>query len=350
MPKFMNLSLMLGTMALDIALLVQGACDGQANARCTATPNSDIELPPGVHLFQSSVGRSVMRSDNAMGLHMYDLEESLQSKSVKPAASHSKDDHAFYLGICVDMLVCLIIVEGWRRFRRATKAKRNVAPSTTQKEPPGGSQRDRLEDKVRVLHAAVCNGDAENCKTLLNNAAAESGGMHRLLREGDKWGRTVLHLAVLRGSEPMCALLLEKGAKVDVLDAWDHAPLHCAAYSGSVECCLLLVQHGAEVNVVDAGERTPLHVAADLGHEAVCRLLLEHGGSLSKESNVEPPAMLSALLVERMIQKSPASAESSLFPAMLQNAMNNGNPESHDGWQSDSSDDDVPYHDSAEYP
>lgn len=289
-----------------------------------------------------------MRSDNAMGLHMYDLEESLHSKSAKPAASHSKDDHAFYLGICVDMLVCLLIIEGWRRFRRMMKTTR-VAPSKTQKEPTGGSKSDPLEAKVHVLHAAVCNGDAENCEALLK-AAVESGGLPRLLREGDKWGRTVLHLAVLRGSEQMCALLLEKGAKVDVLDAWDHAPLHCAAYSGSVECCRLLVQHGAEVNVVDAGERTPLHVAADLGHEAVCRLLLEHGGSLSKESNVEPPAMLSALLVERMIQKSPASAQSSPFPDVFQSTMNNGTSEAHDGWQSDSSDDDVSYHDSEEHP
>merc|ERR1740138_97663 len=132
----------------------------------------------------------------------------------------------------------------------------------------------------------------------------------------------------------MGALVLKFGAKVDVLDAWDHAPLHCAAYSGSVDCCLLLVQHGAEVNVVDAGERTPLHVAADLGHEAVCRLLLEHGGTLSKECNTEPPAMLSALLVERMFQKSTASADGSPSPDGVESSGNNGTlTESDDRWQ-----------------
>merc|ERR1719159_2349032 len=151
MPKLMNLSFLIGTSILNIALLVQGACDSQAHARCTAAPSSDIELPPGVHLFQSSVGRSVMRSAKAMGLHMYDFEEDSERVSpAKPVVSPSREDHAFYLGICVDMLVCLIIVEGWRRFRRATKAKRNVAPSKTQKELPGGSKNAHLEAKVRV--------------------------------------------------------------------------------------------------------------------------------------------------------------------------------------------------------
>merc|ERR1740138_324364 len=103
-----------------------------------------------------------MRSDSAMGLDMYDLEESLHRNPAKSVAS--RDDHAFYLGICVDILVCLIIVEGWRRFRRATKAKRAVAPSTTEKEPPGDEAKsDHVEGKVFVLHAAVCNGDAEKC-------------------------------------------------------------------------------------------------------------------------------------------------------------------------------------------
>eukprot|EP00746_Dinoflagellata_sp_MGD_P161742 gnl/MRDRNA2_/MRDRNA2_88998_c0_seq1.p1 gnl/MRDRNA2_/MRDRNA2_88998_c0~~gnl/MRDRNA2_/MRDRNA2_88998_c0_seq1.p1 ORF type:complete len:349 (+),score=84.28 gnl/MRDRNA2_/MRDRNA2_88998_c0_seq1:78-1124(+) len=348
MPKSMNLCSLTGTIILNILSLVQGACDSQANERCTATPSSDIDLPPGVHLFQSSVGRSVMRSDNAMGLHMYDLEDSLHLKPVKSAESHSGDDHAFYLGICVDMLVCLVIIEGWRRFRRAIKAKKAVAPSKTPREPPGnGGKSNHLEANALVLHAAVCNGDPENCKALLKNAEAD-GGMKRLLRDGDKWGRTVLHLAVLRGSEPMCALLLKKGANVHALDAWDHAPLHCAAYSGSVECCRLLVEHGAEINVVDAGDRTPLHVAADLGHETVCRLLLEHGGTMSKESNMEPPAMLSALLVERMFQKYPANAND--FPDLFQSSGNDGTADSDDGRQSDSLDEDIYDHDPEGHP
>merc|ERR1719265_175146 len=265
-----------------------------------------------------------------MGLHMYDLEDSLHAKPAKPAELHSGDDHAFYLGICVDMLVCLVIIEGWRRFRRAIKAKKAVAPAKTPREPPGsGAKGNHLEAKALVLHAAVCNGDAENCEALLKNAEADNGGMKRLLRDGDKWGRTVLHLAVLRGSESMCALLLKKGAKVDAVDAWDHAPLHCAAYSGSVECCRLLVQHAAEVNVVDAGDRTPLHVAADLGHEAVCKLLLEHGGSLSEENTAEVPALLSALLVERMFQPTPA------IPVGRQDFSS----DSDEGWPTDSLED-----------
>jgi len=341
MPKFMNMCLVLGTVVLDIASSVQGACDSQAHARCTAAPSSDIELPPGVHLFQSSVGRSVMRSAKAMGLHMYDLEESEHVSPTKPLPSPSSDDYALYLGICIDMLVCLIIVEGWRRFRRM-RTKRSVAPTKTpNKSPDIDASADDLEAKTLVLHAAVCSGDSEKCEALLKSAQVGSGGMKRLLLDSDKWGRTVLHLAVLRGSESMCALLLKYGAKVDAMDAWDHAPLHCAAYSGSVECCRLLLQHGADVNVVDAGERTPLHVSADLSHEAVCRLLLEHGGTLSKENTAEVPAMLSALLVEQIFQKPAASSPP--LPVASESASRDCMTESYDEWPSNYQEDDMCY-------
>jgi len=335
MSKFMDLCLVLGTIILNIASLVQGACDAQAQAKCTASPSSDIELPPGVpNLFQSSVGRSVMRSDSAMGLHMYDLEESLHRSPAKSVAS--RDDYTFYLGICVDILVCLLIIEGWRRFQR-TRRKRSVAPTKTPKVAIGAEDSsDDPEASSLVLHAAVCSGDTKNCEALLQK---DQLCAKRILREGDKWGRTALHLAMLRGSESMGALVLKFGAKVDVLDAWDHAPLHCAAYSGSVECCRLLIQHGAEVNVVDAGERTPLHVAADLGHEAVCRMLLDHGGTLSEENAAEVPALLSALLVERMFQHPSRGANRAADPDMLESSSKDSTTEFDDEWQRSSLED-----------
>jgi len=282
-----------------------------------------------------------------MGLHMYDFEE--ESERVSPAkavASPSREDHAFYLGICVDMLVCLIIVEGWRRFRR-TRARRSVAPSKTPQVSPGNvGNTDDLEARTLVLHAAVCSGDSEKFEALLKSAHVAPGGVRRLLLDSDKWGRTVLHLAVLRGSEAMCALLLKYGAKVDAMDAWDHAPLHCAAYSGSVECCRLLLEHGADVNVVDAGERTPLHVAADLSHEAVCRLLFEHGGTLSEENTAEVPAMLNALVVERIFQKPSANADGSPVLDACESSPRDRTTESDDGWQSETVEDEMHYHDS----
>lgn len=327
----MNMCLVLGAITL-----VQGACDSQAKVKCSTTPSSDVELPPGVHLFQSSVGRSVMRTDNAMGLLMDDLEESLHRHpgGVKPLAS--RVDHAFYLGMCLDMLICLIIIEGWRRFRKS-KRQQSVAPSKTGKVAvTKNDEKDDPEAHTLALRAAVCKGDAENCEALLRNTDVSTT---RLLTEGDNWGRTVLHLAALRGSEPMTGLLLKLGAKVDALDAWDHSPLHCAAYSSSLECCRLLIQHGAAVNVTDAGERTPLHVAADLGHESVCRLLLEHGGTLSKDNTRDVPPLLSALLVERMFQKLPETANAPTNPGMFERSSTNRTEESDDGWQTDSFED-----------
>jgi len=55
----------------------------------------------------------------------------------------------------------------------------------------------------------------------------------------------------------------------------DHgfSPLHWAAKYGQFKIAELLIQRGARVNVVNKGDDTPLHLAAAHGHHDVVRLV-----------------------------------------------------------------------------
>lgn len=75
---------------------------------------------------------------------------------------------------------------------------------------------------------------------------------------------SVLHLAASRGQEATTKLLLNEGARIDVIDSLGLTPLHYAAnYSkkSNQENFDLLVEYTANVNVQDKLGRTPLHLA-----------------------------------------------------------------------------------------
>ena len=86
-------------------------------------------------------------------------------------------------------------------------------------------------------------------------------------------GATALQAAALKGHGDVVALLLEKGAKVDM-----GLPLHDAAVGGSAAAVRALVKHGAKLNAVDpkSGD-TPLHYAATWGKLEAAKALLEMG-------------------------------------------------------------------------
>eukprot|EP00698_Gefionella_okellyi_P022420 TRINITY_DN7428_c0_g1_i1.p1 TRINITY_DN7428_c0_g1~~TRINITY_DN7428_c0_g1_i1.p1 ORF type:complete len:387 (-),score=65.58 TRINITY_DN7428_c0_g1_i1:29-1189(-) len=80
-----------------------------------------------------------------------------------------------------------------------------------------------------------------------------------------------------------CALLLKRGAAVDVGTTSGTTPLHAAANVGSIEICQLLIAHGANIHAVQDSGATPLFSAASRGHAAVCRLLAEAGANLNAQ-------------------------------------------------------------------
>ncbi|KAH8805995.1 ankyrin repeat-containing domain protein [Xylogone sp. PMI_703] len=72
-------------------------------------------------------------------------------------------------------------------------------------------------------------------------------------------------------------LLVERGAKVDVVDFTGQSPLIYAAQVGDADCVRYLLDHGADVSVTDGSGRNALLYAVDYYRVEVVRLLLERG-------------------------------------------------------------------------
>ena len=125
------------------------------------------------------------------------------------------------------------------------------------------------------------------------------------------WGEGILAMPAKGGDLPMLELLLRYGARVPEMSKWgaryyfkhydvakfllangmgpDHKNwrgftlLHDMAFTGDVEKAALLLDHGAKIDVID-GEysSTPLGYAARFGKPAIVSLLLERGADPGK--------------------------------------------------------------------
>ncbi|KAM6492706.1 hypothetical protein JOM56_012430 [Amanita muscaria] len=88
-------------------------------------------------------------------------------------------------------------------------------------------------------------------------------------------GRTALHCAVQGGSPILVASLLEKGAKIDLVDDCGDTPLLVAMKMTlfSVPLIVHLLDHGADVNARDRRGFTPNFLATRRGHESLMTLV-----------------------------------------------------------------------------
>lgn len=100
-------------------------------------------------------------------------------------------------------------------------------------------------------------------------------------------GFSALHLASFFGALECAGLLVEKGANVNIHadNPSDLRPLHSACAAGHGAIVSLLLEAGAKPNVIQAGGYTPLMAAASLGNAPVVDLLLESGADISVESD-----------------------------------------------------------------
>ncbi|NOZ43205.1 MAG: ankyrin repeat domain-containing protein [Alphaproteobacteria bacterium] len=92
-------------------------------------------------------------------------------------------------------------------------------------------------------------------------------------------GFSALHLACFFGALDCAALLVEKGANVNIhtSNTSDLRPLHSACAAGHGAIVSLLLKAGAKPDVIQVGGYTPLMAAASLGNAPVVDLLLEYG-------------------------------------------------------------------------
>ncbi len=97
------------------------------------------------------------------------------------------------------------------------------------------------------------------------------------------------------------AVLLERGADIEVRNKGGLTALHAAAYGGNLDVVKLLVAKGAAVNDnKNFYQMTPLHAAAEEGHADVVAFLLANKADIeAKERNgytpLDPGGMARAL-------------------------------------------------------
>ena len=144
----------------------------------------------------------------------------------------------------------------------------------------------RGKNGLTPLMAATFGGHTEVCELLLDKGKAN-------IEETTPDGYTALNLAASNDNASTVALLLSKGARVDIRHKNGFTPLLAAAKKGQPEVCKLLLETGkANVKETTTDDRTPLLVAAQFGHTEVCELLLENGSDLAESGPVSQDTAL----------------------------------------------------------
>ena len=69
--------------------------------------------------------------------------------------------------------------------------------------------------------------------------------------------------------------LIERKAKINVVNRDKNTPLHWACYKGHTEIAKYLIEHGAETHLKNSGEDTPLTSSIENGHTETALYLIE---------------------------------------------------------------------------
>ncbi|XP_019857514.1 PREDICTED: ankyrin repeat domain-containing protein 39 homolog, partial [Amphimedon queenslandica] len=95
----------------------------------------------------------------------------------------------------------------------------------------------------------------------------------------DKNNRTPLFDAIDSDNIEIVEVLLNNGAKTDVVDKSGETPLHYACMTGKADIVKLLITKGnADANALNKrSEKTPLFYAVDSGSIEAVDILLTHG-------------------------------------------------------------------------
>ncbi|XP_035280997.1 ankyrin repeat domain-containing protein 53 [Anguilla anguilla] len=126
---------------------------------------------------------------------------------------------------------------------------------------------------LSLLHVAAMHGHLGCLKLLL-----ELGGTDTDVNASCPRGRRPMHMAVSDQSRPLHSLacltcLLEHGALPNVSTEEGLTPLHLAATQGLLDCAKVLVKVGADISTRDSRGHTALDLARLWGHRAIARFL-----------------------------------------------------------------------------
>jgi len=186
----------------------------------------------------------------------------------------------------LEVLIVLIVLDGFRRWQSAQKEEKKVGQKTISETAKESNDSSGWE----ALMQAALAGDAVKADKALR------GVPFAKLSHADVWGCTALHAAAKGGCTEVVQMLLQRGATVHDRDAWDETPLHLAARAGKAGACETLVAFGADIDALNAQDWTPLVVAADAGHKMLCSMLLARGAGVAGLPHADLPFLLHGLL------------------------------------------------------
>ncbi|GIJ86797.1 hypothetical protein Asppvi_005693 [Aspergillus pseudoviridinutans] len=93
---------------------------------------------------------------------------------------------------------------------------------------------------------------------------------------------TPLYIAAEKGVEAVVELLLQRGARMDMIGYARETSLHAAISANSIKAVSLLIEHGANVNAIDSSQETALKRSlSDRTGPGILKLLLDAGADFT---------------------------------------------------------------------
>ncbi|XP_018410069.1 PREDICTED: nuclear factor NF-kappa-B p100 subunit [Nanorana parkeri] len=137
-----------------------------------------------------------------------------------------------------------------------------------------------------VLHLAVQAKDDKMLQVLLDH---QFSGYKNLLNMPDYHGLYPVHWAVKVENEKCLEQLVKSGADVNAAERKSgRSPLHIAVEMNKLNMAVTLIKKlGADVNAQTFGGNTPLHLAASMGSPVLTKMLINAGANVLME-NDEP--------------------------------------------------------------
>ena len=151
--------------------------------------------------------------------------------------------------------------------------------------------------RASPLHVAAWHGRIDAARLLLDHGADVNAGAIERKETADAAGspgRSPLFDAIGRKHFDVAELLLQRGARVDVVSAAGGTALHVAAATGERPVKMLL-RRRADPNAADPLGLTPLHLAAGYSDVATVRALVEAGADVAAKDSMARTALDHAL-------------------------------------------------------
>ena len=122
-----------------------------------------------------------------------------------------------------------------------------------------------------TIYDVVWVGDMTRVRKLLEDNPSLANDTSNAYKE------PVLFFAMREGHSAIAELLLDNGAKLNVMGRHKEPPLHAASHAGHKNVVVLLLRKGADVNQKGAHGELALHWAAAKGHSETVQILVEAG-------------------------------------------------------------------------